>query len=72
MFAREYVSHRWAHLECEGQGAPSSKATAGEVSADFWQEGKEILAQKPKLAWLCLGTSRGEEGGEEVGDYVFA
>lgn len=59
-------------MECEGQGAPSSKATAGEVSADFWQEGKEILAQKPKLAWLCLGTSRGEEGGEEMGDYVFA
>lgn len=62
--------HTW-RPRCEGQAAPSHKAKAGKVSADFWQEGKEILAQKPKLAQPCLGSSRREEDGKEEGDYMF-
>lgn len=45
---------------------------ARQESVPVWllAEGKEILAQKLKLAWLCLGTSRGEGGREEVRDYM--
>lgn len=56
----------------EGHGAPCSKAKAAKVSADSWQVIKENLAQKLKLAWLCLGRSSREEGGEKVGDHMFS
>lgn len=63
--------HAWSP-RFEGQAAPSNKVKAGKVSPNFWQEEKEIMAQKLKLAQLCLGTSRGEEGDKEEGDYRFS